>query len=225
VKSNARLVNEWEARFRELAAQGRPPDALRQHSLDESERFWANTVPGPDGHTYWTGGKEFRRNTGVGITPQRWVWKRAHGDISNRVSVFPTCGERHCVTLDHLDAAPLHDRRHYTDDQLIGAGQVAAMRLGRMPGMAWWDAHIKSPNRKTILRRFGSWPRFRRLVGHGSEPCAPSVPLPDDAAVRKSCKSANADERTRTSTAFLGDKSPLGANRRKPPFSRGNDEP
>ena len=163
--TNARLVQEFEARFRELAAQGRPPDALRQRSPIESERFWARTVPGPDGHTYWTGGRVFTRNDGSTIRPARWVWTQTRGPVSRRAMVFPTCGESRCVTLDHLD----HDvdpRHAYSDEALIGAGQVATMRRGRPPSLKWWEANIKRPNRKTIIRRFGSWARFLAAIGH-----------------------------------------------------------
>lgn len=157
--TNARVVQEWEARFREAAQAGRPPDALRHHSRDESERFWARVVPGSDGHCYWTGGKEFQRNGGTGMQPARWAWINAHGPIKSRVSVYPTCGERNCVTVAHLEAEP-RDRRQWSDESLIGAGQVATIRRGRPPSIKWWERNVRSPNRKTIIRRFGTWARF-----------------------------------------------------------------
>ena len=141
---------DWERRFREEVAAGRSPDALSRYSHDEAERFWSRTVPGPDGHTYWIGGKEFRRNDGSHVVPRRWVWRNTHGPIPARRMVYTTCGEPRCVTLGHL-AAEDRSGRQFTDEQLIGAGQVAALRRGRAPSLRWWEKHVKSPNRKTII--------------------------------------------------------------------------
>lgn len=165
--SPAYRVMEFERRFREAAAAGRPPDALRRYVTDEVERFWAHTIPGLDGHVYWDGPRGFVRNDKKRRKPIRWVWERTHGPIPITTDVWTTCGEPNCICPDHIAAGRTENRLHYPDERIIGAAQVAAMRLGHSPGSQWWKEN-RRPLPSVIIRRWGSWEKF--LVACGLDP-------------------------------------------------------
>src|SRR6266536_1357098 len=130
----------FERYFRAAAAADQPLDALSRRSANEVERFWAQTIPGVDGHIYWDGPQSFRRNDGKCRRPQRWVWEQHYRrPLSRYIDVWTTCGEKNCIAALHLAAGRNDARRRYTDEQLLGYLQVAAMRLGHTPRAQWWE--------------------------------------------------------------------------------------
>lgn len=155
--------NDW---FRQCCAEGRPPSALRVDSPDESERFWAQTVPGPDTHIYWTGPRLFLRNDGKKRSPQRWAWAKANGSLSHYAELEITCGERNCVNVEHMRIRPRAERRiRFSDEQAYGAAQVLAIRLGHAPSRLQWDAAKLPVTTSAIEARFGTWETFCRKAG------------------------------------------------------------
>lgn len=162
----AERVGAFEAYFRQACVEGNSPDALSNRSPDEVERFWSRTVPGPDGHTYWTGGKSFKRNDGRQRVPRRWVWEHTTGDkLAPTTDVFTSCGEQSCVTFAHLTVGRSTSRQWYRDETIIGRLQVFAMRLGRTPSRNEWRVERLLPTDTVVARRFGSWSRFVRAAG------------------------------------------------------------
>jgi HNH endonuclease len=157
---------EFERRFREAAQAGRPPDRLNRYSTDEAERFYAQVVPGPEGHSFWTGAQTFRCNGGKTRLPKRWVWARTHGTVAHSAHVIAICGEPACVTPGHLAIAD-HGlaRRRYTDQALIGYLQVAALRLGHPPSLREWREHGYRPVWEIFRNRFGGWAAAKRRAG------------------------------------------------------------
>lgn len=160
-ESPLRRMLAFEAWFAQACREGHPPDILRRSSPIESERFWARTVPGPDGHLYWTGGHDFWRNateTPRSCRPARWVWIREHGPLPTTDSVIPTCGEPHCVALEHLKCERREGLPAFVpDDRLIGRLQVVAMELGRTPSSRDWVNRGEKPTVFCYQRRWGSW--------------------------------------------------------------------
>lgn len=155
--------NAW---FRQRCLEGQSPSALNIHSADEVERFWAQTVPGPDGHVYWTGPRMFLRNDGKKSRPQRWTWARAGHLLTPYTEIEVTCGEAHCVTLDHMRVRPRSERRiRFADDRAFGAMQVLAMRLGRCPAPADWKTAGLPVTFQAMVLRFGSWENFCAKAG------------------------------------------------------------
>ena len=155
--------NDW---FRQRCKEGRSPSALQIHSKDEAERFWARTVPGSDGHLYWTGGQTFRLNSGTDQKPQRWAWKAQHGELSPYTEIENNCGEGHCVNVEHLQIRPRSARRvRFSDDKVIGALQVLHMRLGRAPTTTDWDEAKLPITASALVNRRGSWANTLALAG------------------------------------------------------------
>ena len=155
--------NDW---FKARCDEGRPPDALSLYSADEAERFWARTVPGPDGHVYWTGGKEFRRNDGKSRRPQRWVWAVARGNPGQCDEIDNICGSDTCVNIEHLRIRPRAERRvRFGDDAIFGALRVLEMRSGQAPSMNQWDAANYPITARAVAARFGSWTDALAKVG------------------------------------------------------------
>jgi hypothetical protein len=162
----ARTGDAYRAWFRQSVQEGRPPDAPRKHSPVEPERFFARVVPGPDGHSYWIGGNVFRRNDGKTRNPRSWWWEHVHGRITDRGIVKPTCGEPHCITVDHQRLVPWSEvKREFTDLQCIGALQVAAMRLGYSPTTGEYDALRLRPTSTGLINRYSSWGRALAAAG------------------------------------------------------------
>jgi hypothetical protein len=158
-------ASEWERRFREQVRAGNPPDQLRRFCSDEVERFWARTIPGMDGHVYWDAGRQFRRNDGKTRRPVRWVWEHVHGPLPMTTDVWTTCGEPNCVAVEHLTAGRSARRDWYRTEQIIGAIQVQAMRLGRPPNQKEWQKVGAHPSSTVIVGRFGSWDKAIASAG------------------------------------------------------------
>lgn len=143
---------------REAGRQGQPLDGLRRYVEDEVERFFAQTIPGSDGHVYWDGGQMFVRNDSLTRQPRRWWWEHIHGPLGGGDAVLPTCGERHCINPEHSAKQDRQERhRRFTDQQMFGALQVVAMQLGHAPTLGEWTRLHKTPSAKLYLMRFGSW--------------------------------------------------------------------
>ena len=151
------------------AAQGRPLDQLDTFITDETERFMSMTVAGTAGHTYWNGtaSNRFTRNGGRETTPRIWWWLHAgNPPLRGGDSIIPTCDERHCINPRHCK---IQDRRAraqiYTDEQMLGAIQVMAMRLGHSPSTNEWQRNHGKPWDTVYVTRFGSWNAALRAAG------------------------------------------------------------
>lgn len=151
--------------MREASARGMNPTQLREHSRDEVERFFAQTVQGPDGHVYWNGGRAFTRNDGADRKPGRWWWEHVHGEIgTTTLRVRPTCGDDKCINPEHAEIKHFVGLR-YTHAQMVGSLQVAAMRLGHAPSTKEWDNGKYRPVRDIYIQRFGSWAKALAEAG------------------------------------------------------------
>lgn len=148
----------FENLFRTSVRLGRPLDGLTQFSPVEAERFFALILEGSDGHVYWLGAQRFLGNNHRATKPNRWWWAHLNNNgapLSPYFDVFPECGDAKCIAPDHQATGRDTRRRIYTDEQMIGALQVAAMRNnGRPPRSADWRG---SPSRRIYIQRFGSW--------------------------------------------------------------------
>lgn len=152
------VAEAFQRLFRASCAAGQPLDGLRRHTTNEVERFFSQTIPGLDGHVYWDGASAFTRNDGKQRVPRRWWWAHEHGrELGQHEDLVPTCGERHCVNPDHCEVGRGLRRLRFSRDAMLGAINVAALRLGRTPTSSEWDTLGLSPNRSTISMRFGSW--------------------------------------------------------------------
>lgn len=162
---SGRALDAFNRLHQAAAYQGRPLNGLRRHSRDEAERFFAQTVEGPDGHVYWTGRESFERNDGAWRTPKRWWWEREHGPIgTTTLRVIPLCGDGACINPDHHELRHFNSRK-YSQQQLIGALQVEALRLGHTPGSKEWEANRGKPSSSLFVDRFGSWANACRQAG------------------------------------------------------------
>lgn len=145
---------------------GMPLNGLRRDSRNEHERFFARTLPGPDGHVYWTGGSRgFTTNDGRWKYPRRWWFELVSGRALDRYEEFTNiCGDAACITPDHHTVAQ-RTRQMFTDQQIVGALQVEAMRIGRPPSLKMWAASRRKPSGAAIRLRFGSWELAMRAAG------------------------------------------------------------
>lgn len=155
----------YERWFHESCAAGRPPDALSRYVADETERFFAQTIPGSDGHVYWDGPGRFRRNDGAERRPARWWWEHEHGPLSRYADLSATCDEQNCIAPEHRATGRSPSRQRFSDAQMLGAVQVAAMRLGRTPTQTEYREMDINPVLEAIRQRFGSWPNAVSAAG------------------------------------------------------------
>lgn len=147
-------------------AVGQPLDGLRRHTSDEVERFFAQTIPGPDGHVYWDGTKKFKRNDGKDRIPRRWWWAHVHGaEAGPYEDIIAVCGERNCINPEHCGMGRGLLRRQFSEEQMLNAVKVAALRLGRAPTSGEWDSLGLHPSRVVFRLRFGSWENVIRKAG------------------------------------------------------------
>ncbi len=163
-RGSSRALAAFQALSQAYAHRGRRVDELRTHSPDEAERFFANTAPGPDGHVYWLPrGRRFTRNDGASRAPIRWWWEARFDELEQYDVIKPACGDLACINPEHAVLEPRADlRRRFSDEQIIGALQVAALRLGRAPRQRAWDG---VPSRETIQARFGGWDKALKAAG------------------------------------------------------------
>lgn len=148
-------------------AVGQPLDGLRRHTADEVERFFAQTIPGTSGHVYWDGTRDgFKRNDGKKRSPRRWWYAHKHGrELGPHESLVAMCGEVHCINPEHCETGRRHRDRRYSDEQMLNAVKVAALRLGRAPKSEEWQELGLSPSRGIYTVRFGSWETVIRKAG------------------------------------------------------------
>jgi hypothetical protein len=188
--SSSQAQEAFENLFRTSCRLGRPLDGLRQFSPVESERFFAQIRRGTDGHVYWTGsshgfalnehGARGRRKY---AKPHRWWWMQVNGFVPPLHDIFPACGQRNCIAPDHQEHGRDERRRIHSHEQMCGAIQVVAMRIGRPPRAKEWASLGGKPSAKIYRRRFGSW--LDALVAAGVIASAaelPYNPLPDTSA-------------------------------------------
>ena len=159
----------FENLFRTSVRIGRPLDRLRQFSTDEVERFFAQTRNGPEGHVYWLGGKVFRRNDGKQRRPVRWWYEHLHGPISPYEDVVQNCGQSSCINPDHAIIGRDVKRRRFSDEQMIGTLQVAAMQLGHPPTTTEFTNNRYTPTVGVYKLRFGSWLKAIAAAGLGED--------------------------------------------------------
>lgn len=145
---------------------GRPLDGLRRFSTDEVERFFAQTVLGPNEHVYWDGSRHgFERNDGRWRKPARWWWEHVHGPIgTTTLRLHPTCDDGACINVEHQVLEHFRTEQ-YSESQMLGALQVMAMRLGRTPSKALWLKHNGRPSPNIYVARFSSWSKALRAAG------------------------------------------------------------
>lgn len=167
----------FERLFAAAAAAGRPLDQLRRYATDEGERFFANTIPGTDGHVYWDGAKYgFACNDGKARVPRRWWWTHVKGiEPGAYEDVAPVCGERNCINPEHCEQGRGLFRRRFSDEQMLGALQVAVMRHGRPLQKNEWDALGLRPTAHVYTTRFGSWPKAWRAAGYDYRRVTPNT--------------------------------------------------
>jgi Homing endonuclease associated repeat len=153
--------------MRDASRLGLNPTTLNQYSTNEVERFFAYTIPGPDGHVYWDGRKEFRRNDDKQRPPRRWWWEHVHGPIgTTTLRIHPICGDEACINPDHAECRHFAPRK-FTDEQLIGFIKVAALRLGHPPRIPEFDAQGFGVTARGVALRFGrSWPTALKAAGY-----------------------------------------------------------
>jgi hypothetical protein len=170
----------FERLFRASFQLGQPLSGLRRHTTNEVERFFAHTIPGPDGHVYWDGPQTFTRNDGKTRIPRRWWWAHKHGrELGQHEDLIPTCGQSSCVNPDHCEIGRGLRRLRFDREAMLGALRVGALRLGHAPNWAEWDTLGLSPSQPTYKLRFGSWGKALREAGltpgRGSQ-YAPTTP-------------------------------------------------
>lgn len=160
-------AQEFETWFRAEVAAGRPPDALRRDAGTPEERFWARTVPGPDGHVFWDDRRDWQgRPVFVSgrirsVLAQRFLWKLKRGYLTRREDVWTTCGEKHCLALDHL-AAGWRARgalANVADSTLLEYLARCGKHLGHAPTIWEYDQwRSKAMHSAAGIRlRFGTW--------------------------------------------------------------------
>lgn len=149
----------FELLLRTAAQAGQPLDALRKHTTNEQERFFANTIPGPDGHVFWDGSPGgFVRNDKRTRSPRRWWWAHKHGaEPGPYEDVVPTCGELNCINPEHCEQGRGLRRQRFTEEQMLNALKVAALRLGHAPTLREWEAGRYRPTINVYRTRFGRW--------------------------------------------------------------------
>jgi hypothetical protein len=169
----------YEAWFKRMCEEGKPPDAMQRESGTRTERFWAQLIEGMDGHLYWngpldSGGRpELRYPNGRGggrCVAQRFAWKLKHGELSARITVWATCGERHCMNVEHLAAAwlPRGVKSQVPTSILLERVKALATRLGHPPTAEQWDAaRLRDWHSAAgIAERFrGQWTAALRAAG------------------------------------------------------------
>jgi hypothetical protein len=158
-RRSSEAAESFEHLLRASCAKGHPLDALNTHSRNEVERFFAQTVAGSDGHVYWNGAKHgFTRNDGHSRTPRRWWWAhRAGAEPPRELDVVATCGELHCINPEHCETGRDLRRRRFSEDQMLGALNVLALRLGHTPSTKDWDREAMRPSAAVFKMRYGSW--------------------------------------------------------------------
>lgn len=157
----------FERLVRAADVVGQPLDGLRTHTRDEVERFFANTVPGTDGHVYWDGARSgFRRNDGKNSVPRRWWYTHKHGiALGPHEDFVPTCGERHCINPDHCEIGRGLRRLRFDREAMLGGLRVCALRLGHAPTTRDWARLGLSPSESLYKIRFGTWATAVREAG------------------------------------------------------------
>lgn len=162
------VAEAFQRLVRAADAAGQPLDGLRTQTVDEVERFFAQTIPGTDGHVYWDGPRSgFRRNDGKLRVPRRWWYADKHGsELGPYQDLVPICGEQNCVNPDHCEVGRVLRRgRQFSDEQMLNAVKVGALRLGRAPKSDEWETLGLKPSRGMFTLRFGTWENVIRQAG------------------------------------------------------------
>lgn len=170
---HGRGSSEAAALYHELTVTafraGTPLDGLRRYAESESERFFARTIQGPDGHVYWDGFALFTMNDSRRTHPRRWWWRHAKGPLDQYTTIVASCGEKNCINPEHQEREDRGERRRLMSDrEMLGALQVVALRLGHAPSTDEWRAMKVRPSTKIYIKRFGSWPQSLTAAGLAS---------------------------------------------------------
>ena len=151
---------------RAASEAGKPLDGLRQHTANEVERFFAYTIPGVDGHVYWDGKPRFYRNDGRYRRPIRWWWAHRYGSCDPDLDLVNQCGEPNCINPEHhILARTRGSQIRWSDQKIIGALQVLAMRIGHSPTCTEYRDSRMNPTETIIRKRFGGWTEAIRAAG------------------------------------------------------------
>lgn len=166
-RRSSRTAEAFQALVRDAAEAGAPIDGLRHHTENETERFFSWTIPGVDEHVYWDGPSKFFQNNGMGRTPRRWWWHHRYGNLpDNKDDLVVKCGEKNCINPDHAAKERNRGTRmQWTEERIIGALQVAAMRLGHTPNAQEWEREGFRPSNATVWDRFGNWDKAVAAAG------------------------------------------------------------
>lgn len=161
----------FEMLVRAAATNGTPLDGLRRHTENEIERFFSFTIPGVDGHVYWDGPKDFRRNDGKYRRPLRWWWQHRYRNLDPSDDLVVRCGEPNCINPEHAAKERVRGTAlRWSETRIIGVLQVAASRIGHSPTEAEFTSLGIGPSTKWIHRRFGGW--IAALTAAGLPPSA-----------------------------------------------------
>lgn len=178
-----RAYNAW---FHQSCVDSDPPDALVPNAGSEPERFFARTIPGLDGHTYWAlRCYRFARDDGTERHPRWWWYEHVNGP-HGRGRLASVCGEPNCITPEHqLYVSWAEVKRRYTDEQLLAALQTVALKIGHTPTTGEYDAVRTKPRREIIAVRFGGWEGAVRAAG-----LQPTIKFARTAATVEQCLAA-----------------------------------
>ena len=152
---------------------GRSIDELRYYEPDEEKRFFGYVIPGADGHAFWNGqNRDFTLNTVNGKTlsrtPVHYWWTLIYGEKAYRLA---TCDTPGCISPYHARKEDKRNRKRlFPDHTIIGALQVWAMKRGRAPGAAEWEAQRMTPSASLISNRFGGFENAVRAAGLTPKP-------------------------------------------------------
>jgi hypothetical protein len=151
----------------DAAVLGLSPTALAEYSDIEEDRFFARVIDGPDRHRYWAGrDQRFKCNDGRTRHPRRWWFEHENNiQLGFYEDITPSCGDKRCIAPWHGIRGRGVTRRLYSDAHMLGGLQVEALRLGRGPSAAEWDAAGRKPGSSNFTLRFGSWTKAIRAAG------------------------------------------------------------
>lgn len=194
----ARYVELYEAWFRQMCLEGRPPDALRRDAGTLTERFWAHVLTGLDGHLVWDGSLDSNHKPlfvvknakeSISVRAQRYAWQLKHGPVDRRIDVWATCGYTNCMNVEHLAAAylPRGHKAEIPTATLLARVRALAQRLGHAPTRDEYDA-VRLPGEHTssgVSQRYGGrWANVLRAAEVDGRPKASQRRYSDEEALQ-----------------------------------------
>jgi hypothetical protein len=86
-------------------------------------------------------------------------------ELKRTQDVWPVCGEENCIAAEHQAVGRKPGRSLYTNEQIIGTIQTAALRLGHPPSVQEWREGGYRPHDTVVRARFKSWNGAIRAAG------------------------------------------------------------